>query len=643
MLRTLKQLKARVRYLIDRAFARELAGQMLLLLVLVVTVTLIGMTSVFFGLFSTENANIDSIPQQIDKGFWDSLWWSLNQALRLPGFARTYGATGAIVAYAFFLSLMGMVVFSVLISLINNTMRSRIEALRRGETPVLERGHVLILGWNNKIYSVLRQLGSLEPGIKVVILAPREIKSMQEKLRVAGIPSEPVTIILRSGIPSNRSELERVALNHTSSIIILSTDADDSETIKSMVLLAAKEDWPGKVPTLTSEIAHERNYELARIASRDRLQIVSSAKVISKVIVQAIRNPGLSTIYNELFSHAGNSIHVQQVPGCTDVAIEDIAYGIPDGIPVGITWTKQQDGNRRHAVALNPEPDYEISEDEKLVLLTSGLPVHYIPRESGYQSQVAREGGGHTRVPRRVLLIGWSDMIYDILLELNAHALQGTEISILSGKSPEEAGKLIEEHQVNILQNLGLTFIKGDAADATAYKNLDLTGYQSIVVLADDQDEKEDVDTRTLRILLRLSDLRKYDKVIAHTVVELMDEANHDLIMGLDVDDIVISPSVVSAQLAQISRQDVLGPIYRELLSAGGVEISLRPACDYVALDRGCHYNDLAYAAQQKLEIALGLRLSRNNGDVLLNPPRDKAWRLSEKDQVIVLAQQVYQ
>ena len=397
------------------------------------------------------------------------------------------------------------------------------------------------------------------------------------------------------------------------------------------------------MPTLTSEIAHERNYELARIASRDRLQIVSSAKVISKVIVQAIRNPGLSTIYNELFSHAGNSIHVQQVPGCTDVAIEDIAYGIPDGIPVGITWTKQQDGNLRHAVALNPEPDYEISEDERLVLLTRGLPVHYIPGAPGYQSQLTREGGGHTRVPRRVLLIGWSDMIYDILLELNAHALQGTEISILSGKTAEEAGKLIEEHQESFFGNLGLTFIKGDAADAATYENMDLAGYQSIVVLADDRGDKEDVDTRTLRILLRLSDLRKYDKVIAHTVVELMDEANHDLIMGLGVDDIVISPSVVSAQLAQISRQDVLGPIYRELLSAGGVEISLRPAADYVALNTDCQYKDLVYTAQQKLEIALGLRLSRNDGEVLLNPPRDQSWRLTESDQVIVLAQQLYQ
>jgi hypothetical protein len=234
-------------------------------------------------------------------------------------------------------------------------------------------------------------------------------------------------------------------------------------------------------------------------------------------------------------------------------------------------------------------------------------------------------------------------MIHDILLELNAHALQGTGISILSGKTAAEAGRRIEQHREAAFQNLGLEFIEGDAADAAVYAEMDLGSYQSIVVLADDWGDKGDIDTRTLRILLRLSDLRKYDKVLAHTVVELMDEANRDLIAGLGVDDVVISPGVVSAQLAQIARQDVLGPIYRELLSAGGVEISLRPAEDYVTLDTDCHYDDLIYAAQQKLEIALGLRLARNNGEVLLNPPRNKTWCLGKHDQVIVLAQQLYQ
>jgi len=57
MSRMLKELRARVRYLIDRAFAREFAGPLLLLLVLVVTVTLLGMTAAFFGLFSNERVS----------------------------------------------------------------------------------------------------------------------------------------------------------------------------------------------------------------------------------------------------------------------------------------------------------------------------------------------------------------------------------------------------------------------------------------------------------------------------------------------------------------------------------------------------------------------------------------------------------
>jgi hypothetical protein len=113
------------------------------------------------------------------------------------------------------------------------------------------------------------------------------------------------------------------------------------------------------------------------------------------------------------------------------------------------------------------------------------------------------------------------------------------------------------------------------------------------------------------------------------------------LLAGLGVDDVVVSPDIVSAQAAQVSRESILGPIYKELLSAGGVEISLRPAGDYVALDTDCRFDDLTWSAQQKMEIALGLRFS-DTGQVLLNPSRESVWRLTGDDRIIVLAQQVY-
>jgi hypothetical protein len=638
------KLKAKIRYLVDKAFARKFVGQFLLFISLVVPVTLLGTTAMFFGLFAEENAAISSIPRDVDAGFLDSIWWSLNQVVRLPGFNRAYGATLPVVLYSLLLSLMGLVVFSVLISLINNTMRSRIEELRKGDTPVQERDHVLILGWNNKIFSILQQLARLQPGINVVILAPRGLDDMQEQLRVAGIQRERIKVILRSGTPSDHGELDRVAVDRAGSVIVLATDSDDSEVIKTMVLLTAREQWPGEPPVLTSEIAQSDNFELASIAARNRVHVVSSSQIISKVLVQTIRNPGLSDVYGELFSPSGNGIVVQFLPESIDRPLAEIAHGLSAAIPLGIAWDQTRDGTIRHLAGLNPEPDYEVAEDERLVLLTGSPTVSYVQPENMPESHIYQEGDSVVpHVPARVLLIGWIDNLAGLLQELDAHALHGTEVTIISRSPEKQAQQRPVNDKIGDFSNLTLVKHEGDPVAETTYKGLDIATFQSIVVLADESNKDEDADTRSLRILLRLSDLLDRTGTRTHTVVEILDENNRALFSGLHVDDIVVSSEVVAAQLAQIARQDVLAPIYRELLSAGGVEISLRPAGDYVSLDTDCQFTDLLYAGHQKMEITLGLLLARDGGRLLLNPPRNVSWRLAQDDKMIVLAQQVYQ
>jgi hypothetical protein len=640
-LKALRSYRERLRYLLDRVFAREFSGQLLFFLILVVAVTLLGMSAVFFGLFDPENADVHGIPTKIDGGFWDSMWWSLNNVLNLRGFQRMYGASWPILLYALLLSIMGLAVFGVLVSLINNTMRQRIESLRAGETPVWERRHILILGWNNKIVTVLQQIARLAPGSRIVILAPREIKKMESRLRIAGIPHEPLTVILRTGVPSNLRELDRVAVDRAASVIILSTDGDDQDSIKTLVLLAGKEDWPAEPPTLTCEIALEENYELAQIAARDRVQIISSSRVISKVIVQTIRNPGLAAVYRELFSIRGNGLLVKHAPEHADRTLGELAYGYQDAIPLGVAWEQTVGDSVRLAAGLNPGSDYDLLEEEQLVLLAPREQISYRAPACEYESSIYREGGRQPHVPGRLLLIGWNDMLYDILKELNAHALSGTSILVLSGVEPDEARSRIDNKIGLMLNNLNLEFRKGDGADAATYERVELKGFESIVILADDSWGQDDADTHTLRVLLRLSSLRQAHERRAHTTVELLDGANRDLLAGLEVDDVVVSPDIVSSQAAQVSRESILGPIYAELLSAGGVEISLRPASDYVELDVDCRFDDLTYAAQQKMEIALGLTLA-DGGRVLLNPTREESWRLGEDDHVVVLAQQVY-
>jgi hypothetical protein len=475
--------------------------------------------------------------------------------------------------------------------------------------------------------------------VRVVILSTRRMDKMTDTLRVARVFRENLTIVLRSGIPSNREELDRVAVDRASSIIVLSSGKADSEAIKTLVLLASRHNWPGTPPTLTAEIGLEKNFELAEIGARGRVHIVSSSRVISKVIVQTVRNPGLARVYDELMSTAGNSIYVQTSTECTDLAFREFSYGFRDAVPIGVTWEVGDGVQARHSAGLNVEPDYEVPEDERLVLLSKGLPARYEAPGSAYTSNVYHPDENARQRSPRVLLIGWTDILYDILRELNAHALDGAEVTVLSGLSPGKARKTLARYLQDELPNLSLSFCEGDATERSGYEGTDLNNYDSLVVLADDNASDGDADTRTLRVLLRLTDLAKHTPITANIVIELLDQNNRGLFTGLGVKDIVASAEVISAQMAQIARQPVLGAIYRELLSAGGIEISLRVATDYVGSGNSCVFDDLTYAAQQRLETALGLIV---DDEVLLNPPRDTTWKLGPNDRVIVLAQQIY-
>ncbi|UCC15459.1 MAG: hypothetical protein JSW21_05925, partial [Gammaproteobacteria bacterium] len=126
------------------------------------------------------------------------------------------------------------------------------------------------------------------------------------------------------------------------------------------------------------------------------------------------------------------------------------------------------------------------------------------------------------------------------------------------------------------------------------------------------------------------------------------DGANAELLSGTVARDVIVSPQIISLQLAQISRQPVLGSIYRELLSAGGIECRLQPAGRYVSLDRPCTFEELVVSAQTFAEVAVGVSRpvaseSGGPGGLHLNPAKDTRWVLTEDDSVVVMAQQLFE
>ena len=76
---------------------------------------------------------------------------------------------------------------------------------------------------------------------------------------------------------------------------------------------------------------------------------------------------------NILYCH----VTAEDIPEIVDKTLGEISYGFADAIPVGVSWRTDSGDGVRHAAGLNPGPDYEIADDEKVVMLARGREPRY--------------------------------------------------------------------------------------------------------------------------------------------------------------------------------------------------------------------------------------------------------------------------
>src|SRR5512139_1205897 len=134
--------RQRARYRFDNYMARGVGAQILLLAVAVAVLILITTVAVIaFGVTPTdENGQSDS--------FGRVVWKSLMHALDAGAVGGDAGSWTFLLVMLF-VTIGGIFVLSALIGILNNGFGSLIEALRRGRSAVIERGHTVILGWSS--------------------------------------------------------------------------------------------------------------------------------------------------------------------------------------------------------------------------------------------------------------------------------------------------------------------------------------------------------------------------------------------------------------------------------------------------------------------------------------------------------------
>ncbi|MBI3267896.1 MAG: hypothetical protein HYZ53_02660 [Planctomycetes bacterium] len=652
-----RQFKVRLAYTLDRQFAKGPLAQFVLLGVLTLLVLLFGEVAYFLGLFSPANAQVVGIRTDIDKGPLDTLWFSLKHVLNPGSITDDYGATLPVFTVALAETLMGMAIFGILIGFISSAITARLDVLRKGNGPVLETGHILLLGWSNKVYSILNLLAQFDARLRVVLLSDRALDEMREALRLEVAPSVLKNVILRTGSRANLGELERVAFGAARSIIVLADGTDDADTgnpdisvIKVLMLLAAQKEWKGAPPKMVAEISRAENLDIAEAAGGRRIPVVLSSEIISKILVQSSRQPGLSNVYAELFSFYGSEMYIRNVPEAVGRRFGDLLYGFPTAVPIGLSMARNEGGRIVYVPTLNPPADHVIAPGEWIVLVAVDLNISFDAKAPVYVSPLTGRTKFSPPIPEQILLLGWNQHLYQVLREFDSYVKKGTRITIVAAHTPEVAAQHLDEHLGVKLEHVEVEYRQASYLKRAVMKDLLATRHDCIIILADQSAGEPDMDARIIMAIVLIRDLQRTDGLSAEAqlISEIHSVENRELLEGAHVTDIVVSPEIVSMLLTQISQQQMLRTVYAELLDAGGNEIYLKPAERYLPLGTPCTFKDVLYAAHRSREIAIGLtiaaesRVRTRRFGVHLNPDKDEVWTFAAGDKVVVIGEDLY-
>ncbi|MFZ5637569.1 MAG: CASTOR/POLLUX-related putative ion channel [Pseudomonadota bacterium] len=535
----------------------------------------------------------------------------------------------------------GIFIVSMLIGTITSGLESRLDEMRKGRSRVIEKNHTLILGWSTKVYSIIGELIIANENQKnpcIVILADMDKVEMEDDIRAKFPSTKNTRVICRSGNPLDLDDLAVAAPHDARSIIVLAPEAEnpDIHVIKSVLAITNNPDRRESPYHIVAEIRDEENLEAAHLVGGDEAIFIRGGDLISRVTAQTCRQSGLSVVYTELLDFDGAEIYFTDAGELAGRTYREALSGFEDSAVMGLM---RADGE----VLINPPMDTRLAADDRIIAISEDddtlIPSKTAPPAPDTGCIVA--GGRTEAAPERTLVLGWNEKTEAVIRELDNYVAPGSKITALRAWSEDEASMAAAAS----LQRQRMALLTGDITSLATLQELDVTGYNHIIVMSDTRLPVQETDAQTLICLLHLRNLAELAGKDLSIVSEMMDMRNRALAQVAKADDFIVSDKLVSLMLSQLSENKHLDRVFRVLFSSEGSEIYIRPARDYVAMGRELDFHTVIESAARRGETAIGYRIVADGNDaskgfgVKVNPNKSEKFRFADGDQVIVLAE----
>ena len=629
--------KAKLIYKIDRLFSKGTSAMILFLGI--ASFSIIIVASVIAVLFRIAPQDLEPL------SFFEAFWASLMRTLDPGSMAGDEGWGFRILML--FVTIGGIFIISALIGVISNGLFSRLENLQRGRSFVVEENHTVILGWNEKVFTIVKELCIANQNQKdacIVIMGEEDKVSMVEAINEK-LPNKCTTrIVCRNGSPIDQTSLNLLNLNHAKSIIVISplSDDPDSEVIKTCLAIIRNPNRTNNPFHIVAELRETKNLSVAKIVGGNEVVWILSENIIAKMIAQTCYQPGLSTIFTDFMDFSGDEVYFYNHPSLLRKTFGETLNLFEKNAVLGIL-------KENESPILNPPMETLIRDEDKIFLLAEDDDQISL---SDYKMELInidsiRNLISGTEKPENILILGWNSRANQLLLEIDHYIPKGSQIKILITNSLVHNSDIIKELK---LMNADVNILTGVTTDRKLLSGLCLSNINHIILLSfSDRLSQQAADAKTLITLLHLRDIASNNDVCHFSILtEMLDVRNLELAQVTKADDFIVSDRFISLLLSQISERKALGGVFEDIFNSEGSEIYLKSAKNYVELNEEINFYTIVESARRRNEVAIGYRIGKDsvnhkaNYGIVLNPHKLEKKSFSNDDEIIVLSESTF-
>ncbi|CAJ1328436.1 unnamed protein product [Effrenium voratum] len=590
-------------------------------------------------------------------GLWVCFVWASAASVD-PGASAITGFVGILT------TLGGLVLLAVLLTMISDYFAKQVEASKQGRDPVVEGGHLLLLGHSVQTKQLLEEFALCEADDKpttVVILANQSKQEVEDEIEAMNTELGDLKLVVRNGKTCDKADLWKVGADCATRIVIpenpqVSLDESDAATMGILLTLKGqgKSGWPNN-GYVAVQCCLGRNVQYMQDLY-DKTFILSGER-LGRVMVQSLQDQGLCSVFNQIIGFNGEEFYIAGAEelGVVGKSFRELPFWFPITVPLGVV---DREGN----YLVNPEKSYEVQADDSVILLADDDdavgPVEaeapffdlgrWCAQRKAAEFHEANPNDGETV---KALICNLNDRNFGcaILFALDEMAGPGSEVEIYCSLGEEELQDVLsnaqrrqEKHFENI--TVSKTYVTPRNAMTSMYrlKEIPVESYDQIFILADASQGVDRADEQTVAMVLQMKSLmeQRNPEQDFQPLVEICTPTAEEQLSQIGMKNMINTTLLVSKALAMVAISTTHHGVLSDLLSADGNNMDIMDLADYLAEDEKLprmltFAEATAIVSRGAQQVLIGWS---EDGDYVMNPKSKmtpRSW--TEEDRLVVI------